>query len=81
MIYSPGEDALQPLDYEVADVNFGHADFKEIEMLTKLGDIQNMHTRNVIRSKIAGDQASEDKMKEDKVKLNEKFIKLRDEYI
>ena len=37
---SRGPNALEPLDYEIADINFGKSDMKETDLLLKLGNLQ-----------------------------------------
>lgn len=64
---------MEPLDYEVADINFGKSDMETTNLLMKLGDLQNQHTRNhIMKSMVDADKAGAlDKNSE---KLNKDFI-------
>ena len=42
-------DILQPLDYEIADICFGHSNIKEMQILSDMADLQNEYSRNVLR--------------------------------
>jgi hypothetical protein len=68
---------LEPLDYEVADINFGKSDMKETNLLMKLGDLQNAHTRNYIMMSMS-EQEKAKSIEKNSEKLNADFIKLRD---
>lgn len=39
--YKKSDYEVNPLDYEIADINFGKSDLKQMSMIMKLGNLQN----------------------------------------
>lgn len=81
---SKDSNEVNPQDYEVTDINFGKADMKDMELMTKMSTMQNEYTRNYIRKLMFKDGAGDArvaKIDQQQAKLNSDFVKVRDLYV
>ena len=74
-------DILCPVDYDITDICFGKGHQTELQLLAKMGKLQTVHTRNVLKKQVLQeDHKSLEAIEEEEKKNNEAFIKLRDLY-
>lgn len=58
--YKKSDFEVNPLDYEIADINFGKSDLKHMRMIMDLGSLQNQYTSNYIRLASISGESNQD---------------------